>query len=354
MPQMTVGDTPPRRYNRFAHHPWVTSVVLGLLLVVLSEMGLRVAGPDLIPFVRQARQVHHYSPHWKVDLVPNAVAHLLLGDAQSTPYLNFVITTDANGLRTYDRPPDHGWPPSTAATKYIHAIGDSFTMGWGVDFTSSYPALLDALLPPEYRVLNEGVDGFGTLAATEKAMHLWARYPASHVVYLFSPNDFDDDETALAVRSRWGITHTAFRWLDVARRHLDVANIPFALKWYLFFRGHPGPQALADKRLVLQEPPPPVLTVLTPENVPPEMPPNISMRQIEHFQQFVKDKQARLTVLVLGDGAESHRFYHFCYTLGIDTVQVDMRPEGVLAGEGHFNVAGNLALAHLVRSHLLH
>ena len=96
-----------------------------------------------------------------------------------------------------------------------------------------------------------------------------------------------------------------------------------------------------------------MLTVRTSESLPPEMSPHTSMRQIEHFQQFVKDKQARLTVLVLGDGAASRRFYHFCHALGIDTVQIDMRPEGVLEGEGHFNVAGNLALAHLVRSHIL-
>jgi hypothetical protein len=343
----------PAEATWFARHPWFTLAVLGILVVMLIEIGLHVAGPDICHFVRQARHVHRYSPHWKVDLVPNTVAHLLLRDAQSTPYLNFVITTDADGLRTYDRPRDHGWPPGMAGTKYIHAIGDSFTMGWGVDFTSSYPALLDALLPPEYRVLNEGVDGFGTLAATEKAMHLWARYPAAHVVYLFSPNDFDDDETALAVRRRWGITHAAFRMLDGARRHLDVANIPFALKWYRFFHGHAGPQALPDKRLVLQEQAPSVLTVRTPASLPPALPPNATTRQIERFQQFVMDKQARLTVLVLGDGADSRRFYHFCHALGIDTVQIEMQPEGVLAGEGHFNVAGNLALAHLVRSHIL-
>jgi hypothetical protein len=349
----TAGDTPTRQHNRFERHPWITFAVLGILLAFLIEIGLRVIGPDIVHFVRAARQVHRYSPRWKVDLVPNAVAHLQLRDALDTPYLNFVMTTDADGLRTYDRPRDHGWPPRTAGTQYIHAIGDSFTMGWGVDFTSSYPALLDALLPPEYRVLNVGVDGFGTLAATEKAMHLWARYPATHVVYLFSPNDFDDDETALSVQGRWGITHAVFRLLDIARPHLDVANIPFALKRYLLFRGATAPQALADKRLVLQEPPPPVVTVLTPESVPSEMSPNTSMHQIEYFQQFVKDKQARLTVLVLGDSAASRRFYAFCHALGIDTVQIDIRPEGILVGEGHFNVAGNLAVAHLVRSHIL-
>jgi GDSL-like lipase/acylhydrolase family protein len=350
---MSLDAKIPEAANRFKRHPWFTLAMLGILAVILLEIGLRVAALDIVQFVRQARQVHRYSSRWKVDLVPNTVAHMLLRDAQSTPYLNFVITTDADGLRTYDRPRDHGWPPSTAGTKYIHAIGDSFTMGWGVDYTSSYPALLDALLPPDYRVLNEGVDGFGTLAATEKAMTLWSRYPATHVVYLFSPNDFDDDETALAVRQRWGITHAAFHGLDVARRHLDVANIAFALKWYRVFHSHAASRALADKRLVLQEQVPPVLTVRTPAPLPPEMPPNASMRQIERFQQFVKGKQARLTVLVLDDGAASRRFYHFCHALGINTVQIEMHSEGVLVDEGHFNAAGNLALAHLVRSSIL-
>ena len=156
----------PASGGRSKRHPSSTLGALGVLSFAMLEIGLRVAGPDIFGFLIEARRVHRYSPRSKVDLLPNAAAHLWLpGGSGDDPLYNFVITTDRDGQRTHDRVRDHRAGPQ-ADTRYIHAIGDSFTMGWGVDYTSSYPALLEALLPPSHRVLNQGVDGFGTLGAT--------------------------------------------------------------------------------------------------------------------------------------------------------------------------------------------
>ena len=106
-------------------------------------------------------------------------------------------------------------------------------MGWGVDDAQAYPAVLDSLLPQGPRVLNLGVDGFGAVAATERSRELADRFPPVQAIYLFVPNDFEDDERAARVAGRPGLLHAGFEALDALRRVTYLANVPFALKWHL-------------------------------------------------------------------------------------------------------------------------
>jgi hypothetical protein len=121
-------------------------------------------------------------------------------------------------------------------------------MGWGVDYSSSYPAALDWILPSDWRAINLGVDGFGTIAATEKSISLWDRFPADVSVYLFTPNDFEDDAKAVALRKRPRAFHLALGVYDWLREKTFTANLPFALKWYFHFRSLRADRATAREK----------------------------------------------------------------------------------------------------------
>ena len=322
-----------------------------LLFLALIELGLRIVGPDIFAFVIASRRVHRYSPQWKVDLMPDAVAHLWLpGSSNADPLYNFIVTTDGDGQRTHDRRRDH--PSPAPDTRYVHAIGDSFTMGWGVDYTSSYPALLEAMLPPPYRVLNQGVDGFGTLAATEKSMASWDRFPASHVVYLFSANDVTDDETALAIRERSVPLQRFWHAYDMVRRHSYLANVPFALHWNVAFRGRHASSIPSGERLRLDAPARSI--VVTPDPAVTSLDePTPSMKQIGRYHRFVTGHGARLTVLAIAGSPESVRFHRHCEQQGMDVHMIDVPAEWRLTDDGHFNAMGNYAVARLARDLVL-
>jgi hypothetical protein len=233
-------------------------------------------------------------------------------------------------------------------------VGDSYTMGWGVDYTSSYPALLDFMLPAGYRVLNLGADGYGTIAATEKSMQLSERFPPHHAIYLFSPNDFEDDARAVATASRPRAVHALFHGLDLLRRHSYLANLPFVLR----LRGHFGaalqPDAgargkvfsadRADPRgLLLEGEPGPATAAET----------NPSLAQIARYAEFLRGRGARLTVLVLSRQPASLTFYRHCKELGLDVQLIELPEAMRLRGDGHFNLLGNYSLAQLLCDELL-
>ena len=141
------------------------------------------------------RRVHGYSRVARVDLRPSQSARLRLERSDGQPLFDFRLSTGPEGFRV-EEPAGPAPPPGV---RFLHAIGDSYTMGWGVDADASYPARLARRLGPELPVLNLGVDGFGAIGATAKSRALAERFPPAAAVYLFSPNDLDDD----CGRRRW-------------------------------------------------------------------------------------------------------------------------------------------------------
>jgi hypothetical protein len=227
-------------------------------------------------------------------------------------------------------------------------------MGWGVDYTSSYPALLDFMLPDGYRVLNLGADGYGTIAATEKSMRLSERFPPHHAVYLFAPNDFEDDARATATARRPRAVHTLFHGLDLFRRHSYLANLPFVLRLGSRFGATLLPDAGArGKTFAADRADPRGLLLDAEPGVAPAAETNPSLAQIARYADFLRGRGARLTVLVLSRQPPSLAFYSFCRKLGLDVQLVEMPEAMRLRGDGHFNLLGNYSLARLLCEKLL-
>jgi len=71
---------------------------------------------------------------------------------------HFISTHDRNGLRVDE--PDHNCFEDPRPQIWV--FGCSYTYGWLVENDESYPALLQKKMP-EFRVINFGVNGYGTL-----------------------------------------------------------------------------------------------------------------------------------------------------------------------------------------------
>jgi hypothetical protein len=220
-------------------------------------------------------------------------------------------------------------------------------MGWGVGASDSYPARLATKLAPGLHVLNLGVDGFGAIGATAKSRALADRFPPAHAVYLFSPNDLEDDLRAAAVARRRGVSHRVHEWFDAARRSSYLAGIPFALRYRMQFKAGAAPptnggrvsDSGADPRALLL-PEPPALPA-----APPDHP---TFAAIRDYRNFLADRGVRLTVLVLSTQRESLMTYRFCREQGIEAHLFEVPPSMRIPDEGHFNTAGNETVASLV------
>lgn len=326
-----------RTDNWFERNRRVTGGLVAAGMLLLAEGALRLADPAINRFVNEARQVHAYDPAWGVRLRPSASGHFLLRRSNGEPLYDFRIVTDRNALRVGERA-----AALDPKARFVHAIGDSFTMGWGVAYEESYPAVLETLFGGRPRVLNLGVDGFGAIGATGRSREIWREYPALAAVYLFSSNDFDDDERAARNAGRGSLFHAGMRAVDAARRHSYLANTPFVVKWWLYFRPAmaAGPAHRAETAV-------PRMEEIPPRSPSREEPANLSMKAIEAYRDFMQANGARLLVLSFDD-PEGRRFLSFCRARGIEAHLLRVPDALLIPGEGHLNPEGNRQLAHFV------
>lgn len=303
------------------------------LTLLGAEAALRILDPEVYRFVHEARQIHRYDRAWRVAPRPGTARYRL-----TRPALSFDVTVDADGRRV---PPAGDAGPGPAP--YIHAIGDSFTMGWGVPFDRSYPARLGGLLAERASVLNLGLDGFGAIAATEASARLLDRYPPAAVVYLFSANDLDDDARAVANAARPAAWHLAMEGLDAMRRRSYLADTPFAVKWLLYFR-RPQPPVTEGGPPTIEERPLP----------PPDAAPlssTLSGRALAGFRKRLDARGARLVVVGLDD-EPTRRFLAAAHRDGIEAHLLHVPAALRIPGDGHLDTAGCLAVAERVAAWL--
>lgn len=342
--------------GRFERHPRLTGAGLFAGALVALELLLRLAPPQSLRFAHEMRRLHGYSRVARVDLRPFTSARLRIDRADGRPLFDFRLSTGPEGFRIVEgREPPH-------AARYLHAIGDSYTMGWGVDADQSYPSWLARRLGPETAVLNLGVDGFGAIGATAKSRALAERYPPAVAVYLFCPNDLDDDRQAAAVVKRTTASHVLHEAWDALRRSSYVAGIPFAVRYRVQFRagagtetqaGTPGTSleaagtGRAETELAPTEwlLPDPAAPSAPPGDAPPERPTFTALRE---YRDFLRARGARLLVLALSNQPESLVFFRFCREQGIEAHLFDLPPSLRIPGDGHFDARGNAAVAALV------
>lgn len=327
-----------RTENRFLSHPKTTGLALAGALLLLAEGGLRLASPEIWRFVAEARRLHRYDPAWVVRLEPDAHVRFVLHRRDGSLLYDFAVDTDALGCRVAAA--SGPAPASAPGARDVHALGDSFTMGWGVDGDASWPARLDALQGGRGNVVNLGVDGFGALAATGRSLEVWPARPARAAVYLFSPNDFDDDARATASVAEGALVHAGRRGLDALRRATWLANAPFVAAWWVRFRPSRAMTPAGPAR-------PGLLREAAPSGAGEPAPPDATADAVLAFGGFAETHGARFVVLAF-DEPEGRRMGAFCRAHGIETHLLAVPEELRIPGEGHLSAEGNRQVADFV------
>ena len=334
--------------NRFIRHPYRTSFVILVVLALVCEGLLRLINPELVRFSYDFRQAYRYSSQWKVDFEPDTVANIRLRADDNSYYLNFLITVHPDGYRTWDRSVDHQLPPNTPIT---HAIGDSFTMGWGMSYAESYPARLENLSKGQTRVLNLGLNGYGTIGATEKSIQLWKKVPAEKVVYLFYYNDYEDDDIAMAYRNRPAAFHLLTPVWNWARQNIYLASLPYALRYHFIYQDFLNLSQFAGEAVDYTS----ELKPSEPAKLKPD--PAFGKHSKEAFERylaFIGEKGAEMTIIILGGKPASDDFYWYCKERGLDPHYFAVPKELMLKGEWHLNARGQEELAEYVHGILRH
>ncbi len=353
-----------KRQGWFKKNPkktWVIIIIFGLFF---SEIILRIIDPEILRFIYNFRKAYEYNPNGYMDLKPNIRTYVSI----DKPFLNFVLTTNKFGFRDYDRPLDY-YPSGSVdsilndkETIIIHAIGDSLTMGWGVDYSCSYPAILDSLLKKNYRVLNLGVDGFGAIAATEKSRALWQKFPAKFSLYLFFDNDFEDDMKVIERRSRNSLYHYLMKTICYLRPRSYLFAFPFGIKWYLAYRNinyniatdrnYNGLKFQYNSDLIQSN----YNNIEKDSNLPNEIPENkykFSIQALIEYNNFVKNSGGKFIVLAQ-DSPNSRILFRLCRANSVDIKLFTMpSQQAYLRNEGHFSQLGNYLLAKFVYTEII-
>ena len=328
--------------GRFQRRPWLGWLTVFVVLVLVAELVLRLIAPDPIRFAFEFRQIYRYHPQWYTDFEPDTSTVVRLGGGDGGFFQNFLMTINAHGFRDWDRAIDHPRSTRSAITR-VHAIGDSFTMGWGVNFESSYPVMLEGLLGDGYEVVNLGLNGFGAVGASGKSRTVAKAFPADLVVYLASDNDYADDEHAANHAARPAIIHWALDGVNWLRRHSYLAATPWALRWWLYFRASVNQEI--EPRVVEISP---GIAALDDDAPPDPHLGGVTKAAISEYAQELAAHDVAFVVIAHGDGAVARDIYRYCRQAGINAHLIDVAPRLKLAGEGHFNREGNRAVAEFV------
>lgn len=341
--------------NRFERHPVATLfcviITCLILLGLAAEIVVRIVNPPMLSFVYQFRQVLRFHPRWRVDYEPNTVSWFRLPGASGNHFFNFLVTINEHGFRTWDRELDNNVIAVSKGTRVIHATGDSFTMGWGCNFEASYPAILDSMLPPDTRVIDLGLPGFGTIAATEKSLSVWSKFPAAMCIYMFCPTIYGNDETADRVSKAGPLSHALAPIRDWLRTHTYLANWEYARECHKQFgkQFHLVPGDFATQKGFCPSDSKKIAPVEVKMEASDSSQGRLSKAALLKYRDFLKERNVPLTVIALEDAPICRDFYAFCRENGVEAYLIQPPQELLLRKEGHLNQMGNYRLAEFAK-----
>ncbi|MDZ4861270.1 MAG: SGNH/GDSL hydrolase family protein [Candidatus Hydrogenedentes bacterium] len=198
--------------------------ITGVLLVLGAEVLLRLFFPQVVMFPRWEA-----SPAYGVALPRGAtMVHARPGKWE------FRYSINEDGCRGARLP-----AASDKSKPLIVTLGDSYTMGMGVNDGEEYPAILARALGNNFRVMNCGSPGWG-LTQEVRRFHEFALHHEPDVVILqFCANDPEDGQRDAVTR----FVNDGFVFQDTARRYNPVfaalSNYRFvqSSQLYAFIRG---------------------------------------------------------------------------------------------------------------------
>jgi hypothetical protein len=207
--------------NKSRRKPFAKMVLVFVLLLALGEVLCIVAlrNPNYIPgfamkgfnqyYVHINRNViqvvedcAEYDPQLYYRLHPSNTCTF------SNVEFNNKVTSNKAGLRDDD---------ASLVAPEIISLGDSYTLGWGVEQNESYPAKLESITGK--KVLNAGMSSFGT----PREMRLLSMLDTSNLKYItiqYCANDIDENQSYFANKSQLKISSkesydslvTKFKW----------------------------------------------------------------------------------------------------------------------------------------------
>lgn len=174
--------------NRSRRRRWLLGLLtLGLTciaMLALGEVMVRLFSPQSVMFPR-----YRYSERYNTSLYPDTrIVH------EKPGHYRYVYTVNQAGFRGPCVDPD-------SKTDKIVVLGDSYSMGVGVDDGEEYPAHLRKLLEDEYDVVNLGVGGWGLTQQVRAFEEFGVPHDPGVVILQFSANDPTD--SMLSPVARW-------------------------------------------------------------------------------------------------------------------------------------------------------
>jgi lysophospholipase L1-like esterase len=196
--------------NKSSRRPFAKMLLVFVLLVALGEIICVVAlrNPTYIPgFAQRAFNQYYihinrnviqvvpecseYDPNLFYKLHPNNTCTF-----SNVEFSNKLISNKA-GLRDDD---------ASLVAPEIISLGDSYTLGWGVEQNESYPARLENITGK--KVLNAGMSSFGTV----REMRILSMLDTSNLKYItiqYCANDIEENESYLRNNSKLKISSKA-------------------------------------------------------------------------------------------------------------------------------------------------
>lgn len=202
----------------------MTAVVMAVVLEILLGYALRNprAIPDLaLPYYRsyyssQDRNIFQVTDCAEYD--PNFYYRFKTGTC-SFENREFDVVNHFNsaGLRDDE---------SSLSNPTIIMFGDSFTMGWGVPQTESFPQILEAL--SQERVLNAGISSFGT-AREVKLLNKLGIGNANTVIFQYHANDYE--ENLQCINNNFQLPISSRQSYDSIKENIARRNRYFPFKY---------------------------------------------------------------------------------------------------------------------------
>lgn len=157
----------------------------GIVFLVVLEVVLRLFDPQIA--------MPHPNGMWQLDSVRGARLTPSYRGRHWYPEFDVDVDISVQGLR------DRDYGPSRADTVRIMALGDSFTFGFGVEASESYPKQLERKLNEvtegrRYEVINAGFPGYSTVQELRYLEEDGLKLSPDIVLVGFFPvNDFADN-----------------------------------------------------------------------------------------------------------------------------------------------------------------
>lgn len=310
-----------------------------LLSLLILEISLRVIEPKPAEMLRNTFRLC-LAVDQPAPLAPNCDLHFEQWTVSGQEF-KFKVFTNESGVRSPFPSTNHPLVDDTVkpATR-IHCIGDSYTFGWGVNYEDSYPAKLQKLLGPAYRIDNLGIPGAGLSVAMTISERIAKQSPPDIMVYLFFPNDIGED-----LKMRPGKLPDGSDFFRKLILHSNIASFIVSFAYLPLWTGFdPGPLTLFDGNSVALRKSL-VWCLAKSAQPPPASPTNQKLKQLR--DQCAASGRKLIVAGLLYDDCDCVNFLAGCAQSGIPVLFIGHDNQSIVP-DYHLDPTGNAQVAYQI------